>query len=79
MGSTLTRNNLSTMPPRLLWNQPPKVRPCTFSQSFSGSPKTSAIVVCGVACLEPLVLEVKVAIDRAVEEALDISPVLSIN
>ena len=49
------------------------------SQSFSGTPKTSAIVVCLVACPEPLVLEVQAAIDRAVEEALEIFPVFSVN
>jgi hypothetical protein len=48
------------------------------SQSFSGSPQTSAIVVCLVACPEFLVLEVQAAIDQAVEEALSIFPVFSI-
>ena len=48
------------------------------SQSFSGSSKTSAIVVCLVACPESLVLEVQAAIDRAVEETLNIFPVFSI-
>jgi hypothetical protein len=50
------------------------------SQSFSGSsPQTSAIVVCLVACPEPLVLEVQAALDRAVEDALDIFPIFSIS
>jgi len=49
------------------------------SQSFTGSAQTSAIVVCLVACPEPLVLEVQAALDRAVEEALDMFPVFSVN
>jgi hypothetical protein len=48
------------------------------SQSFSGSSKTSAIVVCLVACPETLVLEVQAAVDRAVEETLGVFPVFSI-
>ena len=40
------------------------------SQSFSGSPKSSAIVTSLVACPESLVLKVQEAIDRAVEVAL---------
>ena len=50
-----------------------------LSQSFSGSNKKSAIVVCLVACPETLVLEVQAAIDRAVEEALAIFPAASIH
>jgi hypothetical protein len=41
-----------------------------LSQSFSGPPRSSAIVVSLVACPETLVLKVQEAIDRAVEEAL---------
>ena len=39
------------------------------SQSFSGSPRSSAIVTSLVACPESLVLKVQEAIDRAVEDA----------
>ena len=49
------------------------------SQSFSGSRQTSAIVVCLIACPEPLVLEVQAAVDRAVDETLSNFAVLSIN
>lgn len=49
------------------------------SQSFGGSSQTSAIVVCLVACPESLVFEVQDAIDRAVEDALAIFPVFSVN
>ena len=45
------------------------------SQSFSGSPKSSAIVTSLVACPESLVLKVQEAIDRAVEVALCEFPV----
>jgi hypothetical protein len=48
------------------------------SQSFSGSPQTSGIVVSLVACPDSLVLEVQAAIERAVEEALSVFPVFSI-
>ncbi|HEX8895363.1 MAG TPA: hypothetical protein VF783_18695 [Terriglobales bacterium] len=49
------------------------------SQSFSGSDQTSAILVCLIACPEPLALELQDAIDQAVEKALSNFPVLSIN
>jgi hypothetical protein len=49
------------------------------SQSFSGSRQTSAIVVCLIACPEPLVLEVQAAVDQAVEETLSSFAVLAIN
>ena len=49
------------------------------SQSFSGSDQTSAILVCLIACPEPLALELQEAIDQAVEKALNNFPVLSIN
>ena len=46
------------------------------SQSFSGSPRNSAILVSLVACPETLVLKVQEAIDRAVEEVLSEFPVI---
>ena len=46
-----------------------------LSQSFSVSPKSSAIVTSLVACPESLVLKVQEAIDRAVEVALCEFPV----
>jgi len=47
-----------------------------LSQSFSGSPQSSAIVVSLVACPEILVLKVQEAIDRAVDEVLCEFPVI---
>ena len=44
------------------------------SQSFSGLPLSSAIVVCLVACPETFVLQVQEAIDQAVERVLDTFP-----
>ena len=49
------------------------------SQSFSGSAQTSAILVCLIACPEPLALEVQDAVDQAVEKALGNFRVSSIN
>ena len=49
------------------------------SQSFSSSNQTSAVLVCLIACPEPLALELQDAIDQAVEKALSKFPVLSIN
>jgi len=47
------------------------------SQSFSGSPRSSAIVTSLVACPDSLVLKVQEAIDRAVEVALCDFPVFN--
>lgn len=44
------------------------------SQSFSGFPRSSAVVVCLVACPEAIALEVQEAIDQAVERVLDVFP-----
>ena len=49
------------------------------SQSFSGSDQTSAILVCLIACPEPLALELQDAIDHAVEKALSNFPELLIH
>ena len=47
-----------------------------LSQSFSGPPRSSAIVVSLVACPETLVLKVQKALDRAVDEVLCEFPVI---
>ena len=44
------------------------------SQSFSGFPRSSAIVVCLVACPEAIALRVQEAIDQAVERVLEVFP-----
>jgi hypothetical protein len=40
------------------------------SQSFSGTPLTSAVVVCFVTCPDEIVMEIQQAIDAAVNEVL---------
>ena len=42
-----------------------------ISQSFSGTPDTSAVVVCFVTCPDAIVLEMQQAIDAAVLQVLD--------